>query len=431
MKIIKLTAENVKRLTAVTITPDGHMTVIGGPNGAGKSSVLDAIMYALDGKKSLPAEPLRKGTKNGKVVLHLDGDESLQLSPLVVTRTFTEHGGGTLEIVTDDGFKAPSPQAILDDLCGRIAFDPLEFTRLKPKDQADMLRELVGLDFAELDRRRSVLYADRTVANRERKSFDHQAAAVPFHTDVPKGEVSVSELVSEMTRRQTVNEENTCALDILTDAQDSVRTAANDVARLRRDVAETQAALEDTVAAHAEAEKKETAQAAIVAKLVDCDIHEVQKQIASAEETNRQVRDNCQKASLTKQAIDKQLESHGLTKTIDNIDADKAAQLTEAKWPVEGLGFDDTGVTLNGFSFSEASSAEQLRVSVAMGFAMNPTLRTMLVRDGSLLDADSLALVAQLAEDNDGQVFVERVGDGAECSVVIEDGHVREEAAVA
>ena len=36
MKIVKLTAENVKRISAVTITPDGNLTVIGGKNGAGK-----------------------------------------------------------------------------------------------------------------------------------------------------------------------------------------------------------------------------------------------------------------------------------------------------------------------------------------------------------------------------------------------------------
>ena len=39
MKIIELQAENVKRLRAVTISPEGHIVEISGRNGQGKSSV--------------------------------------------------------------------------------------------------------------------------------------------------------------------------------------------------------------------------------------------------------------------------------------------------------------------------------------------------------------------------------------------------------
>ena len=54
MKIVELRAENVKRLKAVEITPDGTLQVIGGRNAQGKSSVLDAIWLAL-------AEKVRDG----------------------------------------------------------------------------------------------------------------------------------------------------------------------------------------------------------------------------------------------------------------------------------------------------------------------------------------------------------------------------------
>ena len=38
MKIVKLEAQNVKRLKAVEITPQGNTVVIGGRNGQGKTS---------------------------------------------------------------------------------------------------------------------------------------------------------------------------------------------------------------------------------------------------------------------------------------------------------------------------------------------------------------------------------------------------------
>jgi hypothetical protein len=43
---------------------------------------------------------------------------------------------------------------------------------------------------------------------------------------------------------------------------------------------------------------------------------------------------------------------------------------------------------------------------------------------GSLLDADSLAIVADMAKKADGQIWMERVSSGQEVSVVIEDGSV-------
>ena len=49
MKIIELQAENVKRLKAVDITPDGTLQIIGGRNAQGKSAVLDSIWLELSG----------------------------------------------------------------------------------------------------------------------------------------------------------------------------------------------------------------------------------------------------------------------------------------------------------------------------------------------------------------------------------------------
>ena len=65
-----------------------------------------------------------------------------------------------------------------------------------------------------------------------------------------------------------------------------------------------------------------------------------------------------------------------------------------------------------------------------MGFAANPKLRIVLIRDGSLLDEQSLAAVSAMAEQYDAQVWMERVGEGKEVSVVIKDGRVATDPAV-
>ena len=84
---------------------------------------------------------------------------------------------------------------------------------------------------------------------------------------------------------------------------------------------------------------------------------------------------------------------------------------------------ESTGLNLR----TVAEVAEQLRVSAAMGLAMNPTVKVLLIRDGSLLDDDSMKMLAEMADAAGGQVILERVGKGAECSVIIEDGMVLED----
>jgi len=98
--------------------------------------------------------------------------------------------------------------------------------------------------------------------------------------------------------------------------------------------------------------------------------------------------------------------------------------IAAAKMPVEGLGFGDGEVTYNGHPFAQASGAEQLRVSVAIAMAGNPKLRVLRIKDGSLLDSKSLALLEEMADLNDFQVWIESVDESGTVGIVMEDGAV-------
>ena len=95
MKIIRLESENIKRLHAVKIKPDGSLIVIGGKNAQGKTSVLDSIEYALGGTSKIPSKPIHKGEKKARVVVELDS--------IIVTRTFGE-SGSKLVVSDKEGF---------------------------------------------------------------------------------------------------------------------------------------------------------------------------------------------------------------------------------------------------------------------------------------------------------------------------------------
>lgn len=432
MKIVKLKAENVKNLSAVEITPDGSLVVIGGKNGAGKTSVLDSIMYALAGGKSIAAKPIRSGAKSGKITVELDGTKRL-----IVERRLSE-SGGTLEIRTADGFRASSPQAILDGLCGKIAFDPLEFTRMAPAKQAETLRDLVGLDFASIDSERKRLFEQRTAVNREAKALKARIDANPLDPNAHATEVSLVDLLDELKRRQAHNAANEAArqnaravLAAWEDVRNDNERICREIQQLEQRLSELREHYQQRLADETAAEDRVRMQQEKCATLTTADIGEIEARIGSAEAVNASFRRAEETRSVIAMWNARQKEADDLTSSIDALDSRKEGQLAAASWPIAGLGFNESGVTLNGLPFEQSSSAEQLRVSVAIGLALNPTLRVLLIRDGSLLDEESMRIVAGMAQEANAQLWIERVGEGTECSVIIEDGHVKTAAATA
>jgi ATPase subunit of ABC transporter with duplicated ATPase domains len=113
-----------------------------------------------------------------------------------------------------------------------------------------------------------------------------------------------------------------------------------------------------------------------------------------------------------------------LTKVIEEIDRRKAAILSAAKLPVDGLVVTDDGVELAGVPFAQASGAERLRVALALAIAASPNLEDVWIRDGALLDEDHLELVAKHAAAAKKRVWIERVGTSDAGVIVIADGQV-------
>jgi hypothetical protein len=155
------------------------------------------------------------------------------------------------------------------------------------------------------------------------------------------------------------------------------------------------------------------------------DTAEVKAEIDGARRHNALARKRDERALKLRAAEEHEAEAKRLTDQIAARTAAKRKEIEAAKLPVEGLGFGDGNVLLNGVPFEQASDAEQLRASVAIAMAGNPKLRVIRVRDGSLLDADGMKLLAELADRHDMQVWIERVASDGKVGFVIEDGHAR------
>jgi len=418
VRVTRLEARNFKRLHAVELTFDGAgLCVVGGANEAGKSSTLDALWAALGGQKAVPGVAVREGAKKGHATVQLDNG-------LTVKRTFTVSGGGSLKITDEEGRTHSSPQAILDAFVGTLSFDPLAFTRMTPAVQTQTLRDLTGLDFVDLDAERAEVYAERTGVNRSAKAARTRAEAIPADPEAPKEEVRLTDLVSKIQALEERNRVLAGRRREIETAQAAVRTANAEVARQWDIVRLAQEEL-------TRAEVATTDAAAEVLRLEatpipdDEDSALLRQRLETAEADNARVQRQQARAERLAEARKLETAADELTARLDAIDEEKAELLAAADMPVPGLGFDDSGVTLKGLPFSQASGAQQLRTSLAMGAAAAPELRMLLVRDGSLLDGENLAEVRAFAEEHDLQILMERVGDGEECGVIIEGGRVR------
>ncbi len=117
-----------------------------------------------------------------------------------------------------------------------------------------------------------------------------------------------------------------------------------------------------------------------------------------------------------------------LTAQLEKLDKDHQTSIEKAKLPVSGLTLSDAGVTFNEIPLDQCSGAEKLRVGVAIGIALNPQLKLMLIRDASLLDDEGMKIVSVMAEEAGVQCFLERVDNGRDIGVKIIDGECDSEA---
>jgi ABC-type dipeptide/oligopeptide/nickel transport system ATPase component len=410
MKIVSLQAENVKRLRAVEIVPDpdGHTVVIAGRNGQGKTSVLDSIWFALGGGPATrdTTRPIRDGEDHASV--------TLDLGELLVTRTWSGDKT-TLKVANADGARYGSPQAMLDGLVGHLSFDPLAFAQQDEKSQRTTLLSLVELPFdpADLAARRAGAFEQRTDVNRELKAMQARLAAMPKPpADLPAEEVSVADLLEKASqarqwqdRAQRIRDDHDAAQGRVRSAEEAVEAAQANLARERANLVEIGEAL-----------------AKVPLELPDP--LQYDEQLRSLDATNAAVRSASVRAELERAVTAHDQASQRLTDDIAAIDEQRTSALAEASMPIEGLGFDEDGVTYQDVPLKQASAAEQLRVSIAMAMALNPKLRVIRITDGSLLDSSNLALIEQMAADRDFQVWIERVDETGQVGILIEDGAV-------
>ena len=407
MKVQALHIQNTMRIKVADIErPDGHMVVLTGKNAQGKSSALKSLFWAIGGPKAVQIDQVvREGADKAVVNVELDD--------YVVTRSQTAGGTMTLKVETKDGKSFKSPQALLDSILSKSSIDPVAFIGLSAKDQVAKLLEIVKLSInpQEIDAKIKGIFEERTAIGRVVKQLEGQLAGMTeVAGDVPNEPVSASALLDELEAANAVIAENSVK-------RNNLESYLLGIKQRRQEVAELQEEIDRMEAWITEHEPEINA-------IVDPDIDAIKAKLADIDGINAKVRAKNDYVELSDKLATQRDLAAACTTNINDFEAEKRAALADAKFPVAGLGFGDGCVTYKDIPLSQASSAEQIRVSMAIAMATNPDLKVIHIAAGSLLDSEGMNIIKEMAESGDYQVWIEKVDESGKVGIVFEDGEI-------
>lgn len=406
VKILCFSAGNFKALKAFYCEPKPEgLTVIGGGNGAGKSSCLDALAFAVGGARYRPSNPKREGAI-GDTSLHVDLSNGITV----------ERKGKNLSLTVTDREGARHGQELLDAFISNIAIDLPRFYNASSKDKAHMILDTLGIEekLAELARREKEKYDTRTVVGREADRKQKAAEDMPWHEDAPEEPVSVADLIKqqqEILSRNGIRAEHKRNLESykakVADIDSRVKALLGEKSELLDKINDVQCAVSN------DGEEESTA--------------ELEAQIANFEETNRKVAKNAERTRRLEEADALSDQRDALTKEIEEVRAERLALLKDADFPLDGLSVNDGGeLVYNGQPWDCMSGSQQLIVSCAIASRVNPSCRFVLMDKLEQLDLDTLKEFDAWLKTQDLQCIATRVSTGGECSLIIEDGEVKE-----
>lgn len=438
LRITAIAIDSFMRLRSVRLRPEvGRAIVrITGRNAQGKTSIMTALAVALGGAKWLPADPVNHDAESAEIKIELDGDGGA----LVVRRRIAKDGTMQLEVRDADGVPVRKPQERLDALVGHSMLDPLAFLQLKAPEQRAKLLALIpeAEQLATFEAQREAAFKARTDVNRALRDADGELARLPCPEPVEAPDVGdlhaqLAAIAEQRAARRIAGERQQAAaakLAAASEAQARTRRALEAAEQAHREAGRVRQEAEAELQAleldlrngrNGRDQADELAAEAATETRVKAAIADAKAAAARAAAATAAI---ARYTAATAQRDNLAARSERLTAAIAGIDASKAALLEAAQMPVEGLSVTAEAVTYQGVPLAQASGAERLRVALALAIAARPGLRDVWIRDGALLDDDSLAAVEAHAAAAGACVWVELVGEGADDAIIISDGTV-------
>lgn len=467
LKILHAEVENFKGLKPIKLDINGRSMMIVGPNASNKSSFLQAIMSPMNAKMK-PTEAINVNEERAHIELTIGGIVDGKETRYDVELRFSQdHKKGRLIVKDAEGSTLKSPKDSLAAIVGNISFDVDEFIALAKtakgtrseagvKQQIEILKELLPSDIRDqllkCDADYAAFYTERKELNSEIKTLEaqnqHEFSDEELKTysqkkDVDGVKAKMNELgdaiqnwshVSQGLAEKKAEISKIESLGFLEDHQHNMDALMNLITDFRKPKEQTNA----TFLVHCNKYKSELEDKINRIKTLPKLLEEVQKgeewlqnnpkpstetlmaQLTEAEEWNKKCD---QVAGIMKRyetIIEKKKDSDALSKAITESKEAKKKIFASNPLPVEGLSFDEENVLYKGLPFNEDHhpSSHIIGIGVKIAIAMNPNLKVVMIKDGSLLDKTTANYILQIIEEAGYQLFIEMVSwNGAEMAM--------------
>ena len=421
MTIVSLTVDSFQKIRAAHVEPSPTGVVaVRGKNRAGKSSLIGSMMAVLLGRKFRPTLPITAGERGSKALLDLGRIE-------IIGAWKRDSAGAakfSLAIKSKEGYKFGTPAALLDELVSNCA-DPGAFIEMTPAEQGREVLAALGLsdELTRMEDEVSAAFERRKEIARDERSARAEYESLRARTSqLPRVEAvaPIEELTVQLREANEANSKLERNRLELTSIEREGHRLASELKELEARMAQVKAAIESK-----REEYSALASEVASSKLVDTANLERLIQIASAQAKNQSICDQFADASNKVGALEAQLSE--ANETLESCRLDVRKLFESVDFPIEGMRYDleSKALLLNDLPLAQASQAEAIQVGCAIAMLGDPKIRVMFIRDGSLLDADSLALIDQICVEHNFQAWVEQVSsDSAGVGIYIEDGEV-------
>jgi hypothetical protein len=470
--LMRMVSQNIKAVRFVDVTFDDTMTIIGGDNAQGKSSFLGGYEWLFGGRKAIgaDADPIREGEVEGFVEGDFGDGKTVQLK---VRRTFVRVGESGFDCsrvaIEMPGFITPSQrETFLEKLVNPIAVDPMAFDRKDDEERAEIFKKLVAFDFKANKTKHDAVYALRADVNRDLKREQGALASLLVADVAPCDRIDEAAIVQELQDAGTANADIVTRKNNRAQAEQRIATLRKEAeeqlagvnAAAAREMDRTQAFVDDCERQikalqqkielargqldkeierikqeAADLAQQKTAEADQLQKRLDeakplgdpIDVDAIRARLNEAQRSNRelaawqQLRDRRAETQVKVETL--QTESDELTAQLTELEQAQTSAIQKAHLPIDGLGFKDGAVTLNGKPWKQASEAERIDASMALAMALSPKLRNIIIRDASGVGSKIKQRITDRARAKGYRVVLEILDEsGANSTVLIENG---------
>jgi len=335
---------------------------------------------------------------------------------VAVERVYTAGGGSRLKVEDTTGKRGG--QALLGEFVSQFALNVGEFMGAPDKKKAEILLKVIGVNPQPFEERIRTLEADRLLKGRESVRAKGNAESLPYFEEAGEEKLDGNSISAQMTEALSHNARIRQASGDIEAAKDRVELAA-------MKLKQAEEALKSAQESYAKYERQlEAAKEKALAAGQPVDTQAISKKLQEVTEFNERVSGNLARKHAQELAAQLAEEYKAIQTEIEGVREELRALLEGANLPYPGLGVSDGVLEFNGRPWSTLSESERLILATAVSRAVMPQCKFVLIDGMERMDRKTLRTFTGWLEAQGLQAIGTRVGDGDECTIIIEDGVV-------